>query len=244
MTNTEYTESMVRFNERIYIDTATLMDVEGMELFIEKNKGFLRDADRKLIVPKSVCSELARHLESEYPTKRDLAMKAIGIISENSDIFQVECTPMTDEEIAKAFADAHLLSELTIHKSDCDQLLITNDKRLSSDAYGLNQQQSCKGHRIMVCFINRLGELHRCSCVAVANVAKFDKEIIPEETASALNKTTTNADDIYVEKDANRTGISPGGKTFDWPSAIIGFCVAIGSWCLYKGSKAYLAAMQ
>lgn len=244
MTNTEYTETMVRSNERIYIDTATLMDVEGMKLFVEKSKGLLQDADRKLIVPKSVCSELARHLESEYPVKRDLAMKAISMISENADIFQVECTPMTDEEIAKAFADAHLLSELTIHKTDCDQLLITNDKRLSSDAYSLNHQQSCKGHRIMVCFINRLGELHRCSCVAAANVAKFDKETVTEETASAPTKPTMDADAICVEKDANRTGARSEEKVFDWPSAIVGFCVAIGSWCLYKGGKAYLAAMQ
>lgn len=243
MTNTEYTETMVRSNERIYIDTATLMDVDGMRLFIENSRGFLQDAGRKIIVPKSVCSELARHLESENPVKRDLAMKAIGMISENPEIFQVECTPMTDEEIAKAFADAHLLSELTLHKSDCDQLLITNDKRLSSDAYSLNQQQSCKGHRIMVCFINRLGELHRCACVATANMAKHDKEAVVEEPLPTPTKVNADADNTRKEEVVNHAAPHQEDKSFDWPSAIAGFCAAIGTWCLYKGGKAFLAAM-
>lgn len=242
MTNTEYTETMVRSNERIYIDTATLMDVDGMKLFIENSKGCLQDAKRKIIVPNSVCSELARHLESDNPIKRELSMKAIGMISENSEIFQVECTPMTEEEIAKAFADAHLLSELTLHKSDCDQLLITNDMNLSSDAYSLNQQQSCKGHRIMVCFINRLGELHRCACVAAAYSAKQDGETIAEEVSTAIQNVVASAS-IVKENDTSHTDSCAEEKSFDWMSAIIGFCAAVVSWCLYKGSKAVISVI-
>ena len=62
-----------------------------------------------------------------------------------------------------------MLSELTVNKIEYGQLLITNDKKLSRDAYGLNNQESCKGHRIMVCYVNRAGELQMCECVKEAS---------------------------------------------------------------------------
>ena len=80
-------------------------------------------------------------------------MAAIELLALNKAIFQVENVPLTAEEIAHTFADAQLLAELTLHRSDYNQLLITNDRKLSCDAYDLNQQQSCKGRKVLVCYI-------------------------------------------------------------------------------------------
>ena len=153
MTKTEYIEKMIDSCELIYIDTASLMDVDRAEQFIDGCADILRNHSRKIIVPLAVCQELVRHLGSETSAKSDLALRAWDLIVRNRDIFQVENKTMTEEEIAKAFADANLLSELTLHKKDFSQLLITNDKKLSNDAFALNQQQSCRGYRINVCSI-------------------------------------------------------------------------------------------
>lgn len=195
MTNTQYVEALVSSSERIYIDTATLME-EGMERFIFNNKELLMSSGRKMIVPTAVRSELARHLEGENAAKCKSAMRAIGLIAKHADLFEVENTPLTDEQIAGAFADIQLLSELTLHKGDCNQLLITNDRRLSRDAFYLNQQESCKGYHIRVCYINHLGYLNCCDCVKEyikAQRAKSNSDRLPAEEVPRVSTVATDS---------------------------------------------------
>ena len=181
MTNSEYIETMISQNDLIYIDTATLMEIEGMENFIQSYEDIFIRYSKKMIVSKAVCYELARHLGSSNQVKVELALQVIGILVRYNDLFEVRNSGMTETELAKAFADSHLLSELTVNKTEYGQLLITNDKKLSRDAYGINNQESCKGHRVMVCYINRVGELHMCECVK----------------GMALKRS--NADDVFAE---------------------------------------------
>lgn len=199
MTSIEYIETMIRSCERIYMDTAALMDTEGLERFISNSESILKANERKIIIPKSVRSELARHLGSENHVKAALAMRAVELISQHLDLFQVENEPVTEEEIAEAFADAHILSELTLTKSACSQLLITNDKKLSADAFFLNRQQSSRGYQIRVCYINRSGELRKCECVGSSM-----QRVNPDKVNMLRNNRTEPENRTEAEQNADK----------------------------------------
>lgn len=79
----------------------------------------------------------------------------------DSNLFIFEDKDLKQSEVSSAFADSELLSRITKDKSKHSQLLITNDKNLSVDAYKLNKLYSCKGKKIMVCFIDNLGQLNK-----------------------------------------------------------------------------------
>lgn len=196
MTNMEYIETMVRSNDRIYMDTAALMDTDGLELFISYSAPILEAHERKIIIPKSVRSELARHLGSDNHVKASLAMRAIELISQHRNLFQVENEPITEEEISRAFADAQILSELTLAKATCSQLLITNDKKLSTDAFSLNQQKSSRGFQIRVCYISRSGELRKCECVSALRRSYLP----PTESATLVEPDSTITQDNHITK--------------------------------------------
>ena len=105
MTSQEYIKNMICCNERIYIDTATLMEVEWLKLFVDNCREILIEEDKKIIVPKAVCFELARHMGSGNERKYQAAFAAIGIITQFADIFDVQSETIDDDEIARAFAD-------------------------------------------------------------------------------------------------------------------------------------------
>ena len=181
----DYISAMVNSNEAIYIDTASLMD-ENLEQFISNAEGVLQSRQRKIIVPRAVCLELTRHLGSQNPEKKEKAVRALALLSDHADIFEIRNQDIREAEALKAFADSELLAELTLNRTACGQLLITNDRRLSEDAYKLNEQASCRGHKVMVCFINRFGELRKCECARTQSVAaRCDETPISEATASA-----------------------------------------------------------
>ena len=193
MTSQEYIKNMICNNDRIYIDTATLMEVEWTKLFINNCRDILVEERKKIIVPKAVCLELAKHMSSDNARKSQAAFDAIGIITPFAEIFDVQSDAMDENEIAKAFADCQLLSELTLNKNGGGQLLITNDRKLSRDAYNLNSQESCKGYRIMVCYLNRFGELHMCQCVKDTFLHSVEREVGREVNENETSETSENA---------------------------------------------------
>ncbi|MBP3802908.1 MAG: hypothetical protein J6I76_03270 [Oribacterium sp.] len=211
MNNIQYTEKIIDSAERIVVDTSTLM-ARGFRQFVENNKDYFLTNNKKIIVPKAVYTELARHLGSSIPEKSSYAMKSVELLLTNINIFQVENCILSDEEVAHAFADNQLLSELMSYKSDYIQLLLTNDRKLGCDAFELNQQKSCKGRKVFVCFINEFGELQCCDC-ARPNIEK-PKEIITKTVVEPSIKT------IKMDDDTN--------WCFDWESGAIGAsCVGI-----------------
>lgn len=175
MYTTDYISMMVSSNEAIYIDTASLMD-ENLEQFIYNAEGVLQSQQRKIIVPRAVCLELTRHLGSQNSEKKEKAVRALALLADHADIFEIRNQDIREEEALKAFADSELLAELTLNRTSCGQLLITNDRRLSEDAYKLNEQASCRGHKVMVCFINRFGQLHKCECTKEQFVSTHSEE--------------------------------------------------------------------
>jgi len=164
MNNLDYAKSIFKKNEVIIIDTSATMDYEGFKKLVDQIELPLIEINKKIFVPKVVWMELMRHLNSNNEEKVVKARNAIGIINEHPNIFLLEDENLDYEKMVKAFADAELLSDLIKNKAMYNQLLITNDKKLSIDAFNLNNQESCKGRRIYVCYISSSGDLQACEC--------------------------------------------------------------------------------
>lgn len=191
MTNTDYLTAMVQTNERIFIDTASIMNAEWFQQFVENAAPVFQAAHKRITIATAVRSELCRHMDSPDIRKQEDALAALNIISQHKDLFDTVGGRLDDEEIAKAFADAELLAELIIFKKEGNQLLITNDRKLSCDAFELNQQQSNHGYRINVCCINRFGFLQMCDCVKAFFHPKAEEHTLKSEAGSLAKDETT-----------------------------------------------------
>lgn len=161
MTNREYVEDLLALNEKIYIDTSSLMNDTELGRFLVQYQDIFEALNKKIIVTREVCLEIVRHLSSKNNEKQEKAKSVILLFKNYSNLFIFEDKDLRQSEVSSAFADSELLSRITKDKSKHSQLLITNDKNLSVDAYKLNKLYSCKGKKIMVCFIDNLGQLNK-----------------------------------------------------------------------------------
>lgn len=161
MTNREYVEDLLALNEKIYIDTSSLMNDTELGRFLVQYQDIFEAQNKKIIVTREVCLEIVRHLSSKNIEKQEKAKSVILLFKNYSNLFIFEDKDLKQSEVSSAFADSELLSRITKDKSKHSQLLITNDKNLSVDAYKLNKLYSCKGKKIMVCFIDNLGQLNK-----------------------------------------------------------------------------------
>ena len=161
MTNREYVEDLLALNEKIYIDTSSLMNDTELGRFLVQYQDIFEALNKKIIVTREVCLEIVRHLSSKNIEKQEKAKSVILLFKNYSNLFIFEDQDLKQSEVSSAFADSELLSRITKDKSKHSQLLITNDKNLSVDAYKLNKLYSCKGKKIMVCFIDNLGQLNK-----------------------------------------------------------------------------------
>ena len=200
---------------------------------------------KKLYVHNAVYKELARHLGSGNPYKVKLALTAIELIVQNKDIFVVEATPLTDEEIEQAFADPQLLSDITLNRMNSRQLLISNDNKLCSDAFDLNRLESCHGRKVYVCYISWAGELNCCECArAKTEPASFEtinvEPSIPVKTAPAMCEQNPNNNSFSVAK-----GKEPERWEIDWKSVGIGvFGAGVAGGLGYVGYKLFKSFIQ
>lgn len=202
MTNLEYVTALVKSNDKIYIDTSALMNTEELELLAQNIQEILLAEEKHIIVPRAVCMELLRHLEGSDDRKRNIALKVFDIFCRYEKVFFVQNSAPGDVNFMRAFADAKLLAELTENKSSWKQLLITNDRKLGHDAYDLNNLESCKGHIIKVCYLNRFGELHRCDCVKDAQIqpTASEPEVVIREDVKDVTVKEEKAPESLVPK--------------------------------------------
>ena len=202
MTNLEYVTDLIKSNDKIYIDTSALMNVEELELFAKNVQEILQTEGKHIIVSHEVYMELLRHLNGLDDRKRHLVHKVFDIFFRYENIFSVQDTDISNVDFLKAFADAKLLAELTENKSFWRQLLITNDRKLGHDAYDLNHLESCRGYNIKVCYLNRFGELHRCDCVKDAQVQQLssEPEVVIKEVVKVINKKEEKEVDSWIPK--------------------------------------------
>lgn len=173
MKNEIYSSNMLLSNDVILIDTSSILDYEKLIQFIDAKKHILLNIGKKITVPKVVWMELMQLRNSDDFDKQSRVNLAVKIIESNSNVFTIDNQDMINEDIAPSFidadfVDAELLSELTKNKSKHVQLLITQNKRLSSDALRLNSQGSCYDGYISVCDITNEGELNKCNIVVEA----------------------------------------------------------------------------
>lgn len=205
-------EEIIRNSEEITMDTASLMEIDSLKRMVDKYREVFLNHGKMIIIPAVVCQELVRHLTSDIEDKREKADKALKIIRNNGELFTVELAEYSSEEIRKAFADREILLRLSSARANRRQLLITNDRKLSRDAYNLNLMESCSGKTVFVCYLTYCGDLCRCDC---------STKNLPEAEAT---KIIVKKEPVYVEVEKKRK--TSGGDILGW---IIGGSVIFGA---------------
>ena len=193
-------KEIIRNSEEIMMDTASLMEANSLECMLDKYRDTFIELGKMIIIPGVVCQELVRHLTSENTDKKGKANQALKIIRNNSEIFTVESAEYTSEEIRKAFADREILIRLSGSRANRRQLLITNDRKLSRDAYNLNSMESCSGKPVFVCYLSRLGDLCKCDCgTNLNNEPERVKIVVKKEPVyvEVEKKHTTSARSVF-----------------------------------------------
>lgn len=183
--NREYVKSMLEKNDVVIIDTASLMESDAFARFIDNYEDLIRNAGRLITVPNSVYQELVRHLIVGPVDKQDKAKNATQLLRSYNELFTVEREAECFESINKSFADRDILVKLSEGMQKSRQMLITNDRGLAKDAYGLNNLESCHGQYISVCYINGKGELHRCECTNTRE-SKVTNDIEPKTVTKTV----------------------------------------------------------
>lgn len=247
MNSDEYTKSVITRSGLIILDTSTLMK-KRFQFFLENNKDWLVLNNKRFFVHRAVYTEIARHLRSGDPELVEAAMRAIKLMVENSDVFLVDSAELSDEEVERTFADNILLAELTRNMSDCSQLFIVNDRNLGNDAFNLNRLQSCRGHRIYVCFINPFGELQCSDCVQLANA---DKRADAEDKGGSIQKEAcvdTVKTDVSSVAETEMTKVEPVPPQESWKfdlksGAITGLSLA-ALFAVFKGGSAIIRSIR
>lgn len=194
MTNTEYVNTLLQFNDIIYIDTSSLMNVQDLRMFLDNYQQYFIKYNKKIIVTREVCLEIVKHLSSKIESKEFKAKAVIDLFKRFCDLFIFEDENLNNLDAEKAFADSELLSRLTMGKTEFSQLLITNDKKLSVDAYNLNNLNSCFGEKISVCYISQNGLLHKGQTDFESRVIS-EKDKIEEVNLSEEQKVTSIVED-------------------------------------------------
>lgn len=194
MTNLEYVNSLIGFNDIIYIDTSSLMNVEELRKFLGSYYQIFIGNNKRILVTREVCLEIVKHLRSKMESKQYKAQKLIDIFKEYYELFIFEDNNLNYFEANSAFADSELLSRITRGKTKYRQLLITNDKKLSVDTYNLNNLNSCFGEKVSVCYISQDGLLHKGQTDFESRVIS-EKDKIEEVNLSKEQKVTSIVED-------------------------------------------------
>lgn len=175
-TNLDYITKQIRENEIIWIDTCTMMYIQRFELFIKSVRPILLESKKKIQIPDCVMAELAKHQLSVDTYKQASATEALSLIKTNNDIFKVEYLD-NDASKGENFADPKILTVILENRRNIPQLLISNDQRLTSDAYKFNDLESFYGSRVSVCYIGPNGDMNMCDC-AKNRTTKVQPEIV------------------------------------------------------------------
>ena len=191
-------QSLLNKTELIYIDTSVLMNPLHLYRFINRYKDMFTDCGKKIIVSNTVYQELLRLANSNNEEKANKARTGLRLIYGYSDLFSLERSAGEPEDLDHAFADPELLTRLTQERRFKRQLLITNDRDLSQDAYDLNTTHSFRGKEIYVYYVNYGGYLTPSS---------FDKTISidlePQTQTIICDTNTPSNSNLVAEEDSD-----------------------------------------
>ena len=210
MYKTEYLKQQIQFNDIIWIDTCTMMYIQRFELFIKNVRPILLELNKQIQIPDCVMAELAKHQLSSDEYKQASATEALSLIKANNDIFKVEHIE-NDASNGETFADPKILTAILEKRRNIPQLLISNDQRLTSDAYKFNDLESFYGSKISVCYIGANGDMNICDCVKTKDSKDepaiiYKDKIIEKEVIKEVSKDKT-----FIESYGLPIGITVGG---------------------------------
>ena len=174
---------ILRNIDAVIADTSVVMNTEALEEFIERYEDILRESRTQIVLPASVRKEIARLLGSENPEKMNKAQDCIDVLCRHCDLFTMEGGDLSQEDLDTVHADPEIIAMMTIRRRRQRQLLLTNDRSLAADVYGLNNLQSCHGKTIKVCYIDHAGYLKESDCMSesVSVIVKDQEAGIAEE---------------------------------------------------------------
>ena len=172
-----------RNSDVVIADTSVVMNTEALEEFVERYEDILRESGTRIIIPASVRKEIARLLGSENPDKMNKAQDCIDVLCRHRDLFTMEGGDLSQEDLDTVHADPEIIAMMTMRRRRQRQLLLTNDRGLAADVYGLNSLQSCHGKPIAVCYIDRAGYLKESDCMSesVSAIVKEQETGVAEE---------------------------------------------------------------
>lgn len=189
-------ESMMEFftkDYKIFIDTCSLMEEKDnrIEKFLSNIIPYLEQYDNKIIVPSRVIDELKK--KSNQPKTAEIAKRGLERLSRIRYLISIrgeETDNFTDNVFAVIFTQFRLKYKL---------LLITQDRDLSQDIFGLNQLKSQQGNRVFVKKINKYGYL---SNLIHKNVNQNNNEDM--SLNAELNVVGTHSEVTFIDKFALR----------------------------------------
>ena len=161
MTNPQYIVKIITSVDRIIVDSSTLM-TPGFFLFFANNKELLCKAGKPIIVPLTAYHELKRMQKDNNTDAAYQAIAATELLATNEGLFSIESSPRPEEELMKLPQYIEIIEDLSEYRGDCNQLLITNNLTLMYQAVDLMGRRTYRGHRVTICNINKLGEMHNC----------------------------------------------------------------------------------
>lgn len=208
--NYEYKQNIIRESDKIWIDTCTLMYNDRMTIFIRETKDIFKSLRKKIAIHDMVMSELYKFSDCDNFAKKELADNAISLINNNRDIFEIdyELTNISVHDKQKEiFANPKLLIELLSNRRNENQLLISNDQDLTSDAFKLNSFTSFDGGRINVCYLNQFGKMHMCQCVKATLESLPKEKIVYQER---IVEKVIEREPSFLDKHGLETGLFTG----------------------------------
>ena len=159
--------------------------------------------------------------------KSDRALRAITLIKNHQDIFDVEISPASEKEISTAFADPEILNSINKGRLHRVQVLITNDNNLNGDAQRLNDLRSCSGKQVYVVYLDATGSMR-------TNKSLKDLELHDSHSKNATTKIGSqqeieaSSETQQLEVVPNRTSsIKHVMSTVGKVSALVIFGIAI-----------------
>lgn len=211
----DYTEKQIQFNDRIYIDTCSILNTDRFVKFLETSRIVFLKHNKTLHITNAVMKEIEKHACGDNLAKKENAEKALSIIAKNEDIFFIE-NDRKDE--CESFADPEIFETLLKGRNH-SQLLISNDRDLTSDVYKLNFMDSFHSNRISVCYLNFYGQLKMCDCVR-KNIVDSNNESETVVKEKIIRKT------VMVKKEASVA------KKYGLP--LVTFCGGVALGAFYK----------
>ena len=101
MTNLEYVTGLIKSNDKIYIDTSALMNVDELEVFSKNIQDILLAEKKQIIVTRDVFIELLRHFKGSDDRKRNLVTKVFDVFFRYENVFSMGvCKPCQKQAAA------------------------------------------------------------------------------------------------------------------------------------------------